>query len=252
MKRHLKFSSKILIWGLVSALMMTSLTGCLHRKKTAYQDYMKNILDVNYKGDFDGYVKDNDGTEEDASVMYSDTIDYLADQLINHYSLNNAESDDVNAIFDETAKVIYSKSKYEDVTVYPMNILNQAFDDVFSYIDEYNKKISAGDFNNTAKEDYEKEFAQGIADILQEKSANMDYLNPVVVSVKIVDDGDYYSADAACISQIDASMLAIEGSSGSSSSDSDSDSGSDEDGSDNSGESDITAGEDDSNESDSE
>lgn len=267
MKRHLKFSSKILILGLVSALMMTSLTGCLHRKKTAYQDYMKNILDVNYKGDFDGYVKDNDGTEEDASVMYSDTIDYLADQLINHYSLNNAESDDVNAIFDETAKVIYSKSKYEvskaykngddyyvDVTVYPMNILNQAFDDVFSYIDEYNKKISAGDFNNTAKEDYEKEFAQGIADILQEKSANMDYLNPIVVSVKIVDDGDYYSADAAGISQIDASMLAIEGSSGSSSSDSnsDSDSGSDEDGSDNSGESDITAGEDDSNESDSE
>ena len=74
----------------------------------------------------------------------------------------------------------------------------------------------------------------------------MDYLNPVVVSVKIIDDGDYYSADAAGISQIDASMLAIEGSSGSSSSDSDSDSdsGSDEDGSDNNGESDITAGED--------
>ena len=141
---------------------------------------------------------------------------------------------------------------YVDVTVYPMNILNQAFDDVFSYIDEYNKKISAGDFNNTAKEDYEKEFAQGIADILQEKSANMDYLNPVVVSVKIVDDGDYYSADAAGISQIDASMLAIEGSSGGSSSDSGSDSGSDEDSSNNSNESDITAGEDARNESDSE
>lgn len=257
MKRHLKLSSKLLIFGLVSTLMMSSLTGCLHRKKTAYQGYMQNILDVNYKGDFDGYVKDNDGTEEDASVMYSDTIDYLANQLINHYSLNNAESDDVTAIFDETAKVIYAKSKYEvskaykngedyyvDVTVYPMNILNQAFDDVFSYIDEYNKKIAAGDFNNTAKEDYEKEFAQGIADILQEKSANMDYLNPVVVSVKIVDDGDYYSADASGISQIDASMLAIEGSAGSSSSDPGSDSGSGEEGSDNSGESDITAGED--------
>ena len=80
----------------------------------------------------------------------------------------------------------------------------------------------------------------------------MDYLNPVVVSVKIVDDGDYYSADAAGISQIDASMLAIEGSSGGSSSDSGSDSGSDEDSSDNSGESDITAGEDARNESDSE
>ena len=39
---------------------------------------MQNILDVNYKGSFDGYVKDNDGSEEDASAMYSDSIDYLA------------------------------------------------------------------------------------------------------------------------------------------------------------------------------
>ena len=178
----MKHHSKLVILGLAATLVMTSLTGCLHRKKTTYQTYMQNILDVNYKGSFDGYVKDNDGSEEDASAMYSDSIDYLAGQLINHYSLNNAETDEVDAIFDETAKVIYSKAKYEvsrayksgsdyyvDVTVYPMDILNQAFDDVFAYIDDYNKKISAGDFNNTTKEDYEKEFAQGVSDILQNK-----------------------------------------------------------------------------------
>ena len=118
-----------------------------------------------------------------------------------------------------------------DVTVYPMDILNQAFDDVFAYIDDYNKKISAGDFNNTTKEDYEKEFAQGVSDILQNKAADMDYRSPVVVSVKITDDGDYYCADPAGLSQVDASMLAIEGSqqsSGSDSSDSSSEDSSDE------------------------
>ena len=93
-----------------------------------------------------------------------------------------------------------------------MDILNQAFDDVFAYIEEYNKKIAAGDFNNTTKEDYETQFAQGVADILNDKSSDMEYRNPVVVSVKITDDGDYYCADSSGLSQVDASMLAIEGS----------------------------------------
>ncbi len=226
----MKRITRFVLLGITTSLILTSLTGCLHRKKTTYQTYIQNVLDVNYKGDFDGFVKDNDGSADDAATMYDDTIDYLAGQLINHYSLANAESEDVVTIFDGTAKDIYAKSKYEvsqayksgedycvDVTVYPMNILNQAFDSVFSYIEDYNKKISAGDFNNTAKEDYEKEFAQGISDILKEKCSDMDYLNPIVVSVKIVDDGDYYSADSSDLAKVDAAMLAIEGSHGSSS-----------------------------------
>ena len=197
----------------------------MRRKKTAYQAYMQNILDVNYKGSFNSYVDDNEGSKDDAQAMYNDTIDYLSGQLINHYSLANADSDQVKDIFNETAKNIYSRAKYEvsqaykdgddyyvDVTVYPMDILNQAFDDVFAYIEEYNKKIAAGDFNNTTKEDYETQFAQGVADILNDKSSDMEYRNPVVVSVKITDDGDYYCADSSGLSQVDASMLAIEGS----------------------------------------
>ena len=109
-----------------------------------------------------------------------------------------------------------------------MDILNQSFDDVFAYIEEYNQKIAAGDFNNTTKEDYETQFAQGVADILNDKSSDIEYRNPVVVSVKITDDGDYYCADSAGLSQVDASMLAIEGSRQSSGSDSSSEDSSDE------------------------
>lgn len=255
MKNHLKRYSRMMLLGLTTALTLTSLTGCLHRKKTTYQTYMQNILDVNYKGSFDGYVDDNDGSKDDAQAMYDDTIDYLSDQLINHYSLANADSDEVKSIFNETAKTIYSRAKYEvsqaykngddyyvDVTVYPMDILNQAFDDVFAYIEESNKKIAAGDFNNTEKEDYEAQFAQGVADIIQGKSSSMEYRSPVVVSVKITDDGDYYCADPSGLSQVDASMLAIEGSRDGSSGDSASDSSEDSSSDDNSGENDISSG----------
>ena len=47
----MKHHSKLVILGLAATLVMTSLTGCLHRKKTTYQTYMQNVLDVNYKGD---------------------------------------------------------------------------------------------------------------------------------------------------------------------------------------------------------
>lgn len=40
----------------------------------------------------------------------------------------------------------------------------------------------------------------------------MEYLSPVVVSVKIVDDGEFYSVDGTDLANVDASMLAIEGS----------------------------------------
>lgn len=237
MKHHLKNRSKLLLLGLVTTFALTSMTGCLQRKKTAYQSYMQNILDVNYKGSFDGYVDDSEGSKDDAQTMYDDTIDYLSGQLINHYSLANTDSDEVTSIFNETAKTIYSKAKYEvsqaykngddyyvDVTVYPMDILNQAFNDVFAYIEDMNKKVSAGEFNNTTKEDYEAQFAKGISDILQAKATDMEYRSPVVVSVKITDDGDYYCAEASGLSQVDASMLAIEGSQSGSSDDSSSDS----------------------------
>lgn len=237
MKHRLKKCSKHLLLGLVTIFALASMTGCLQRKKTAYQAYMQNILDVNYKGTFDGYVDDNDGSKDDAQTMYDDTIDYLSGQLINHYSLANADSDEVTNIFNDTAKLIYSKAKYEvsqaykngddyfvDVTVYPMDILNQAFDDVFAYIEDMNKKVTAGEFNNTTKEDYETQFAKGVSDILQSKATDMKYRNPVVVSVKITDDGDYYCAEASGLSQVDSSMLAIEGSQSNSSDDSSNDS----------------------------
>lgn len=221
MKRHLK----IITFGLAAAMLAGLFTGCSHKKKIAYQTYMQNVLDVNYKGEFDGYIKDDEGSEADAEAMYDDSISYLASQLINHYSLNNTETDSVQSIFSDTAKVIYSNAKYEvsqayksgdeymvDVTIYPMNILNQSFDEIFAYIEDSNSKISSGEYNNTDKETYEADFAQGIADILQNNASDMEYLSPVVVSVKIVDDGEFYSVDGTDLANVDASMLAIEGS----------------------------------------
>ena len=45
--------------GLLIFVCLLSLTGCGQKKKTAYQNYVKNLLDVNYKGEYANYVKEN-------------------------------------------------------------------------------------------------------------------------------------------------------------------------------------------------
>ena len=53
MKRTRNYLTAILmiVIGLIS------LTGCGQKKATAYQSYVKNLLDVNYKGDYTNYKK---------------------------------------------------------------------------------------------------------------------------------------------------------------------------------------------------
>ncbi|MGN0395657.1 MAG: hypothetical protein ACI4EF_09845 [Coprococcus sp.] len=219
----MKHKSRLISLVLILVIIISSLTGCIHKKKTAYQTYIQNLLDVNYKGDFDDYINESGGKESDAVNMYEDCITYLANQLITHYSLDNAKSVTINDTYKKLAVDIYSKTKYEvseaykkgseyyvDVTVYPLNILNQAYDEVFQYIDTFNKNVSEGKYNNYTKEDYEEVFAQGIADILSSKTSNMEYAEPITVSVKMIDDGEYYYIDNNDLARLDAAMLALE------------------------------------------
>lgn len=219
MNKKIKFTAL----ALVLVILISSLAGCAHKKKTAYQTYIQNLLDVNYKGNFEDYIKESGGKETDAVSMHGECIAYLANQLITHYSLDNAKSITINNTYQKLAEEIYSHAKYEvsegykkgsdyyvDIKVYPLNILNQVYDEVFHYIDTFNKNVSAGTYNNYTKEDYEEVFAQGIADILQSKSANIEYAEPVTVSVKMIDDGEYYYIDKDDLARLDAAMLALE------------------------------------------
>lgn len=219
MNKKMKFSAFTLILVIIVSL----LAGCAHKKKTAYQTYIQNLLDVNYKGDFDNYIKESGGKETDAVSMHGECIAYLANQLISHYSLDNAKSVTINDTYQKLAEEIYSHAKYEvsesyregsdyyvDIKIYPINILNQAYNDVFNYIDTFNKNVSSGTYNNYTKEDYEEVFAQGIADILKSKAGNIEYAEPVTVSVKMIDDGEYYYIDKDDLAKLDAAMLSLE------------------------------------------
>lgn len=209
--------------GLLIFVCLLSLTGCGQKKKTAYQNYVKNLLDVNYKGDYANYVKENKGNETDALAMYQECRSNLSNQLITHYNLNTNQSVDVNETFSDVAASIYQAAKYDvsesykengdyyvDVTIYPLDILSQSYDEILSYIEAFNKDVDAGVYNDVTKEVYNEKFASGIASILSANAENPEYKDAVVVKALITDDGEYYSISADSLKEIDKAIIATE------------------------------------------
>ena len=59
---------------------LISLTGCGQKKATAYQSYVKNLLDVNYKGDYTNYIKEN----KDKLTFTDKEIEFMCHVISSH------------------------------------------------------------------------------------------------------------------------------------------------------------------------
>lgn len=219
----MKYFKRLGIFCLLVAVSVAALNGCGRKKKTAYQQYVQNLLEVNYLGKYTNYMKDNGGNESEAINMHQDCISALANQLITHYNLDNNNSVNVNQVFTKLSDNIYSKVKYDvsesyrdngeyyvDVTIYPIDLLNQSYDEIMDYIDKFNSDVESGLYNDVTRQDYEEKFALGIADILKSNADAITYKDPVVVKALITDDGEYYSIDSDSLIEIDSHVIATE------------------------------------------
>ena len=74
----MKHTRKCLTTAFMILTCLFAFTGCGQKKVTAYQSYVKNLLDVNYKGDYTTYVKQKKGNEPDALALDEDCLSKLA------------------------------------------------------------------------------------------------------------------------------------------------------------------------------
>lgn len=200
----MKTNLKRVISLLLICTMICGLTGCsLTGKK--YSNYVQGLLDLNYKGDYTYYLKTTTTSKADAEAIYEASMESLADTFINYYGIKIVDEGETKEAFVDIVKEIYSKANYTvepaqkvgdtyfvEVTVEPMNIIDITYDDVTTYINDFNARIAAGDFDNYEVDQYELEFANGIIDILRTAIPNVTYKEPQTVSAAIT-TGDYYS-----------------------------------------------------------
>lgn len=191
------------IYILLVCTLVFSLTGCSSSK--TYEQYVRGLLDLNYKGEFDDYIKTTNSRESDAKAIYEASMDSLADSYIEYYGIKIVDSGETKAKFINLVKKIYGKSNYQvecigkisdvyyvDVTVAPMDILDITSEDIINYIEEFNNRIANGDFDEYEIIQYEQEYADGIISILENAIPNISYKEATTLSIPI-SEGDYYS-----------------------------------------------------------
>ncbi len=194
---------------LMSLCMLVSLAGCSATKGQRYKSYIKSLMSANYLGVTDEYVRTTGATPDEADAMYLQNVTRLADNLTSYYGFEISNDEELAPMMVEIAKKIYGKANYKvekvyqdnniyyvDVTISPINILNQTDADVKAYIEQFNQRVESGEFENYTKEEYENEFAGGIIDILSAAIDNIEYCEPETVSVRIIETEDsFYIGD---------------------------------------------------------
>ena len=212
---------KLISVVLILCLVMTSLTGCGGNKEDRFRSYIESVITANYLGTSDEYIKTTGANRADAEAIYLQNATRLANNLNKYYGLEISSDTELAPRMTEVAKEIYSKIRYEvsaprmdnsiyyvDVTIHPINILNDTHDYVTEYVGMFNQKVMNGEYNNYSKEDYRHEFAAGIIDILEEGTKKLTYRDPQTVTVRIIEGKDTYYISDDDFRAIDALVIA--------------------------------------------
>lgn len=208
-----------LIFLLCMAILFT-FTGCSGKEEKQYQTYIKSLIAINYLGATEDYIDATGANQADAEALYDSNIQLLTDNLISYYQVEIDDAPELRSGFEELARNIYSKANYKvdkarkdgsvylvDVTIYPIMLFSQTSGDVTAYVNTFNDKVAAGEYNDYTLDQYETEFAQGLLDILNQGCINMQYGDPVMVTVEIIEDGDRYYISDRDFLEIDNAMI---------------------------------------------
>lgn len=202
-------------------LLMSLLSGCTNAKTSRYQAYVESLISANYLGNTSEYQKMTGADSDSIEAMYLENVTRLANNLTEFYDLDISSDTELAPRMVDVAKKIYSRARYTvaparhdnniytvDLTIYPIDILNQIHPDVTAYVDQFNQRVAEGEFNNTVKEDYEHTFASGIIDLLDSAADSMTYRTPVTVTVRIIETEDSYYIGNEDFRAIDAAIIA--------------------------------------------
>jgi len=202
-------------------VMMVGLTGCGSNKGVKYKNYVESLITANYLGVSSEYVQTTGINEADAEAMYLQNMERLAGSLEQFYDFDISSDIELSPRMTELAKKIYSKTRFEvqdaykeneiyyvNVTVYPIDILNQAHPDVVACVEDFNQRVKNGEFNDYEKDEYERVFASSIIEILEKASDSMTYKDPVEVKVRIITTDSSFYIKNEDFRTIDAAILA--------------------------------------------
>ena len=191
---------------LALTLAFATLLGGCGSKMTAddAKSYAQACLDASYKGEFDEYLSQTDSTKEEAQEMYDNGINLTMEASdIENSGVSQELQDKYRQMFIDlykSADYTLDNAKEDgedgftvDVTVKPFLIFEGLDDELNAKLEE----IAANMTEVPSDEEINEMVYQAMYDIISPKLSNMEYGDPVTVTIHVVpdDDGVYYVPD---------------------------------------------------------
>ena len=191
---------------LALTLAFATLLGGCGKKMTAEdaKSYAKACLDASYKGEFDEYLSQTDSTKEEAQEMYDNGINLTMEASdIENSGVSQELQDKYRQMFID----LYKNADYTldnakedgddgftvDVTVKPFLIFEGLDEELNAKLEE----LAANMTEVPSDEEINELVYQAMYDIMAPKLSDMEYGDPVTVTIHVVpdDDGVYYVPD---------------------------------------------------------
>lgn len=188
--------------------------------------YVQGILDSTYKGIYDKYMETTDATEEEAQAGYEGGLEVEANYLAQYLGFGDYfASEEMDPTLKQEMvdyyRDLYSNAKYEvgeavktdsgynvEVSIEPINILNDAMDDLNAYLDDFSTRTENGEFDALSDADYYKTYGEGAMEILNGYLDSFTYADTTTIVVLVYEESDgLYTISDNDFNNLDANMV---------------------------------------------
>lgn len=206
--KKLKLTKRLAALFVVFAAVLCGMTGCGKGAEEsteeqsymdAYKEYVQSVLDANYHGDCSDYIRITGADEDTAASINEAHAVNLAQQIAELYAIQlNRIPAEVGERLTEVAAQVYKASDYTiteaekigetvyvTVAIRPVTFLQDTADLVAEYVEDFNERAKAGDFENMTESQYENEYAEGILEVLEKAVKTVGYGDQVTYRIEI-------------------------------------------------------------------
>lgn len=190
-------------------MLFGTLTAC--QSQSSAKEYTKALFDVAYGKDTKAYAKVTETSEADAKKYMEQSLQAEAEYLAQFYGLDTKDKKVIDSFADLSQKM-YEKASYKVesgqgdkviVKVKPLLVIQQAKDEVDSYLRDYNVKAYVENDPKATQEVCAKE----IATILKQYIGQADYDDEKTMTITVKKEGNKWKVSDEDLQSIDSAIV---------------------------------------------
>ena len=203
---------KGVLFVLCMTLSMGVLTACSNTDTDTYKNYVQGVLDTNFKGVYDDYMKLTNAAETEAAEIYESNITAITDDFLSSGLITDPTEEERERLrqfaiallnkADYKVKDVEKKDEayYVNVEIRPYIFYSTLQDKLLTKYSELSEKYLDTDIDSMSNEEYAgyvSEYNEATFALMDEVLNLNEYGEPITVACKITVTEDYYEINSS-------------------------------------------------------